>query len=50
MPVDLGIVVVPKEHVLDVAEQCGEAGVKGLVVISAGFREVGAEGAARERS
>src|SRR6478672_1207945 len=49
VPVDLGIVVVPKEHVLDVAEQCGEAGVKGLIVISAGFREVGAEGAAREQ-
>ncbi len=49
VPVDLGIVVVPKEHVLDVAEQCGEAGVKGLIVISAGFREVGAEGAALEQ-
>jgi acetyltransferase len=47
-PVDLAVIVVPKQHVLRVAEECGEAGVKGLVVISAGFREVGGEGVARE--
>ena len=47
-PVDLAVVVVPKERVLDVAEECGEAGVKGLVVISAGFREMGGEGAVHE--
>src|SRR4051812_13383217 len=44
-PVDLGIVVVPRDHVLDAVTQCGEAGVKGLIIISAGFREMGAEGA-----
>lgn len=48
-PVDCAIVCVPKERVLAVAEECGAAGVRGLVVISAGFREVGAEGAERER-
>ncbi|MGD8866640.1 MAG: acetate--CoA ligase family protein [Gemmatimonadales bacterium] len=47
--VDLAVIVVPKEHVLEVAESCGEAGVKGLVVISAGFREVGGEGTRREQ-
>ncbi|MEP6619814.1 MAG: acetate--CoA ligase family protein [bacterium] len=46
---DMAVVVVPKDHVLAVAEDCGKAGVKALVVISAGFREVGAEGAIRER-
>lgn len=46
--VDLAVVVVPREQVLDVAEQCGQAGVRGLVVISAGFREVGPAGAAIE--
>lgn len=46
--VDLAVVVVPKELVLKVAEQCGDAGVKALVVISAGFREVGGAGVARE--
>ncbi len=48
-PVDLAVIVVPKEHVLHVAEECGEVGVSGLVVISAGFREVGGEGVVRER-
>jgi acetyltransferase len=46
--VDLAIIIVPKEFVKDVAVQCGEKGVKGLVVISAGFSEVGAEGKKRE--
>ncbi|MGH7615944.1 MAG: acetate--CoA ligase family protein [Gemmatimonadaceae bacterium] len=47
--VDAAVVAVPKEEVADVAEQCGAAGIKGLIVISAGFREVGADGAERER-
>jgi len=47
-PVDLAIVVVPKDLVLGVVEACGRAGVKGLVVITAGFKEVGAAGAALE--
>lgn len=45
---DMAVVVVPKEHVSAVAEECGRAGVRGLVVISAGFRETGREGAERE--
>ena len=48
-PIDVAIVTVPKERVIDVAEECGAHGVKGLVVISAGFREVGGEGIERER-
>jgi acetyl coenzyme A synthetase (ADP forming)-like protein len=48
-PVDLAVIVVPKELVLGVAAECGEAGVKALIVISAGFREVGGEGVERER-
>ncbi len=48
-PVDLAIVCVPKELVLDVAEECGQAGVRGLVVITAGFREIGGAGIERER-
>ncbi len=47
-PVDLAVIVVPREGVADVAEECGTAGVRGLVVISAGFREVGGEGIPRE--
>jgi acetyltransferase len=49
-PVDLAIIIVPKEHVLAVAEDCGKKGVKGLVVISAGFKEIGGEGEKREEA
>lgn len=47
--VDLAVIVVPKEHVLDVARACVEKGIKGLVVISAGFKEIGGDGVERER-
>lgn len=46
--VDLAYVVVPQRFVLDVARQCAEKGVRGLVVISAGFSEVGEEGSVAE--
>jgi acetate---CoA ligase (ADP-forming) len=48
-PVDLAVIVVPAVQVADVARQCGEAGTKALVVISAGFAETGGEGAALQR-
>ena len=48
-PVDLAVIVVPAEAVVEVARECGAAGVRGLVVISAGFSETGEEGAARQR-
>jgi acetyl coenzyme A synthetase (ADP forming)-like protein len=47
-PVDLAIVVVPRDQVLPVVEGCARAGVKGLVVITAGFRETGRAGAEQE--
>ncbi|HEX5131035.1 MAG TPA: acetate--CoA ligase family protein, partial [Candidatus Krumholzibacteria bacterium] len=47
-PVDLAIIVVPAAHVYKAVDDCGRKGVKGLVVITAGFRETGAEGAKRE--
>jgi len=43
-PVDLAIVVVPARFVLDVARECAAKGVKGMVVISAGFSETGDAG------
>ncbi|MGD2043191.1 MAG: GNAT family N-acetyltransferase [Acidimicrobiia bacterium] len=46
--VDLAYIVVPRTAVLDVAKQCAEKGVRGIVVISAGFSEVGEEGAELE--
>jgi len=48
-PVDLAVVVVPKEFVIDVVKECIAADVKALVVISAGFKEVGGAGIERER-
>lgn len=48
-PVDLAMIVVPKELVLNVAEECGKKGVKGLVVISAGFKEIGGKGIENEK-
>ncbi len=46
--VDLAVIAIPAKYVLQAAEECGRKGVKGLVVISAGFKEVGHEGAILE--
>lgn len=48
--VDLAVIVVRKELVLETVDACAAAGVRALIVISAGFAEVGAEGAARQRA
>jgi acyl-CoA synthetase (NDP forming) len=42
--VDLAVVTVPRELVLEVVDQCGRKGVRGLVVITAGFRRWGVGG------
>lgn len=42
--VDLAIVIVPPKPALAVVKECAEAGVKGVVIVSAGFKEVGEEG------
>jgi len=43
--VELAVVTVPAAAVVGVAHECAQKGVKGLVVISAGFGETGAAGA-----
>ena len=48
-PVDMAIIIVPAASVLAVVDQCARKGVRGLVVISAGFRETGDEGRELER-
>ncbi len=45
---DLVIIVTPAETVPDMVEESGKAGVRAIIVISAGFKEVGGEGKARE--
>src|SRR4051812_18218231 len=47
--VDLAVISVPRDLVCGIAEECGRAGVKGLVVITAGFREVGGPGVELEQ-
>ncbi len=42
--VDLGIIIVPRDYVLPTIEECGKKGIKGVVVITAGFKEVGGAG------
>ncbi|MCI3238145.1 MULTISPECIES: bifunctional acetate--CoA ligase family protein/GNAT family N-acetyltransferase [Streptomyces] len=48
-PVDLAVVAVPAEQVPEVVTECGEHGVQGLVVVSAGYAESGPEGRERQR-
>ncbi|MFD7405379.1 GNAT family N-acetyltransferase [Streptomyces sp. NPDC059866] len=49
-PVDLAVVAVPAEYVPEVVTGCGEHGVQGLVVISAGYAESGPDGRDRQRA
>jgi acetyl coenzyme A synthetase (ADP forming)-like protein len=48
-PVDLAFLVVPKEQVLGVVDDCAARGVKAVVVLSSGFAEAGEEGRALQR-
>jgi acetyl coenzyme A synthetase (ADP forming)-like protein len=47
--VELAVIVVPAAAVVGVAQQCAQKGVRGLVVISAGFGESGAAGGELQR-
>ncbi|MDO0911091.1 GNAT family N-acetyltransferase [Streptomyces sp. DT2A-34] len=49
-PVDLAVVAVPAEYVPEVVTECGEHGVQGLVVVSAGYAESGPDGRERQRA
>ncbi|MEU8618838.1 GNAT family N-acetyltransferase [Streptomyces sp. NPDC048623] len=49
-PVDLAVVAVPAERVPETVADCGEHGVRGLVVLSAGYAESGPEGRERQRA
>ena len=46
--VDLAIIATPAKTVPDVIEECGRAGVRGAIIVSAGFKETGPEGKALE--
>lgn len=42
--IDLAVIITPAKAVPQIVEECGQAGVGGLVIISAGFKEAGEEG------
>jgi acyl-CoA synthetase (NDP forming) len=48
-PPELVYIVIPADRSLEVLRHCGEVGVKGVVMVSSGFREAGEEGEALER-
>ena len=47
--IDLAVVATPAKSVPGIVEECGKAGVDGVVIISAGFREIGKEGVELEK-
>lgn len=44
-PIDLGMIILPPKAALQAVKDCIAKGVKGIVIVSAGFKEVGGEGA-----
>ena len=47
--VDLAVVIVPSRAVPQVLDECGRMGIRAAIIITAGFKEIGEEGAALER-
>lgn len=43
-PVDLAVIAIPAAGVPGVVQECVEAGIKGAIILSAGFKEIGPEG------
>jgi len=48
-PIDLAVILIPSQHVARNLIECGEKGITGAIIMSAGFREAGQEGRKRER-
>jgi acetyltransferase len=48
-PIDLAVVATPAKTVPSIVEECGKHGIKAMIILSAGFREVGGPGRALER-
>lgn len=47
--VDFAVIIIPQKFVLEAIEQCNAKGIKGVCIISAGFKEAGKEGAEAEK-
>jgi acyl-CoA synthetase (NDP forming)/GNAT superfamily N-acetyltransferase len=48
-PVDLAVIAVPADRVPEAVDDCGQAGVSGVVVVAAGYSETGPRGRDRQR-
>jgi len=48
-PIDLAMIILPPKAALQAVQDCIAKGIKGIVIVSAGFKEVGGEGAAIEK-
>lgn len=48
-PIDLAVIATPAATVPKIVSECADIGVKGAIILSAGFRETGPEGAQREQ-
>jgi acetyltransferase len=48
-PVDLAVIVTPARTAPGLVDECGRAGIRGVIIISAGFKEIGEEGVELER-
>ena len=48
-PVDLAVVATPAATIPAIVEACGEHGIKMMLILSAGFREIGEEGKRLEK-
>ncbi|MGC9521746.1 MAG: acetate--CoA ligase family protein, partial [Anaerolineae bacterium] len=48
-PVELAVIMIPAPFVPEVLEECGQRGLRAVIVITGGFREAGPEGVALER-
>ena len=47
--VELAVISIPSRYVIQIVDECGQKGVKALIIISAGFKEIGLEGAQLEK-
>lgn len=47
--IDLGVICIPARFAGDAVDECGRKGVKGLIIITAGFKEIGGKGIEREK-
>jgi acetate---CoA ligase (ADP-forming) len=47
-PVDLAVIILPAPYIAQVVDDCGKRGIRSVIVISGGFKEIGHEGLQRE--